>query len=279
MKIWVIARLTFFEAVRRRIVLAALLLGVAFLAVFGLGFNFIMDDLAQSGAGPNQLVQNEIANFLTLAGLYVVNFLTIMMSVLTSVDTVSGEIATGTIQSIITKPIRRWEIMFGKWLGFNIMLLLYVLLMAGGIMGLVWWIGDYTTPNGLQGIWLLWLNGMLMLSISLAGGAFLSTLANGVLVFGLFGVAFVGGWIEQIGSVISNQAAINIGIASSLILPSEAIWRRATFELQSPLVSAVGFSPFTAGGSVPSPLMIYYGVAYLLVVLGIGAWIFSRRDL
>jgi Cu-processing system permease protein len=277
-QIFIIARLTFFEAARRRILLAALILSLAFLVVYGIGFNFINLDLQRQGAG-SFLMLREIHNFLTLAGLYAVNFLTIMMTGLTSVDTISGEINTGTIQSIVTKPIRRWEVVIGKWLGYIFMLTLYVLLMAGGVQSIVYTIGDYTITGFWRGLGLIWLNGALMLSVSFVGGSMLSTLANGVLVFGLFGVAFVGGWIEQIGSFIQNQSAINIGILSSLILPSEALWKRAAFEMSSPVVTALGFSPFTSSQSVPSPMMVWYAVGYGTVMLLWAIRAFSQRDL
>ena len=98
----------------------------------------------------------------------------------------------------------------------------------------------------------MWLTILLLLGVSLLGGTLLSTLANGVMVFGLFGIAFIGGWIEQIGAFLNNQAAVNVGIVTSLLLPSEAMWRRAAFEMQSPLVAAMGVSPF-ASKSAPSP--------------------------
>lgn len=278
MAAFTIARLTFHEAARRRILLAALLLGLLFLAIYGLGLHFIRMEEARNPINTTA-GRNEIFNFLMLAGLYVVNFLTVMMTVLTSVDTLSGEIASGTIHTVVAKPIRRWEVVLGKWLGFVLMLSLYILMMAGGVALLVRWIGDYTPPNFLTGLGLIWINGMLMLSISLMGGALLSTLANGVLVFGLFGIAFVGGWIEQFGSLIGNQSAINIGIISSLILPSEALWRRAAYEMRSPLVSAVGFSPFTSGSSIPSPFMILYAMLFLAATLALAVRFFGRRDL
>lgn len=277
-QILVIARLTFFEAARRKILLAALVLSALFLVVYGIGFNYINVDL-QREAGGRLLFLQEIHNFLTLAGLYAVNFLTIMMTGLTSVDTISGEINTGTIQSLVTKPMRRREVILGKWLGFMFMLTLYVLLMAGGVQGIVYAIGHYVVPGYWRGLALIWLNGALMLSVSFVGGSMLSTLANGVLVFGLFGVAFVGGWIEQIGALIQNNAAVNIGIISSLILPGEALWKRAAFEMSSPVVTAIGFSPFTSGQSVPSPIMIWYAIAYALVMLTWAIWAFSKRDL
>jgi len=281
-RILTIARLTFHEASRRKILLAALLLGVAFLVVFGTGFYFINREI-ESQIGNRRVLQlNEMRNFLLMAGLYVVNFLTVMMTVLTSVDTLSGEIGSGTIHTLVSKPIRRWEVLLGKWLGFAGMLTLYLLLMAGGVMLFIYLLTRYTAPHPLRALGLLWLNSLLLLSVSLLGGTRLSTLANGVMVFGLYGIAFIGGWIEQIGSLIpqlpAHQTAINIGIITSLILPSESLWRRAAYELQSPLVAALGFSPF-GSTSVPSPMMVGYAVIYLLVVVVLAVRQFQKRDL
>ncbi len=110
------------------------------------------------------------------------------------------------------------------------------------------------------------------------GGTYLSTLANGVLAFGLFGVAFVGGWVEYVGWFTKNQVAVNIGIISSLIIPSEALWKRAAHLMESPLIAATGFSPFTAA-SPPSPTMVWYAVGYAVVILALAVRQFSRRDL
>ncbi|HJW91072.1 MAG TPA: ABC transporter permease [Anaerolineales bacterium] len=274
----VIARLTFQEAARRRILLAALLLGLVFLGIYGAGYHYVNVELSQAETAPGMIERNEIRNFLMMAGLYVVNFLTVMMSVLTSVDTLSGEIASGTVHTLLAKPVRRWEIVLGKWLGFTFMLTLYLALMAGGVFSLVYFISGYSPPHLLSGFGLLWLNAILLLGVSLLGGAMFSTLANGVLVFGMYGIAFLGGWIEQIGSFLQNQTAVNIGILSSLIIPSEALWKRAAFEMQSPLVRALGFSPFSAP-STPSPIMLVYAAFYAALALILAIRQFNRRDL
>ncbi|MEJ2264198.1 MAG: ABC transporter permease subunit [Anaerolineales bacterium] len=278
MAVITIARLTFREAARRRILLAALLLGLAFLVIYAIGFHYVNQELTSSRGAPDILQSNSIRNFLFMAGLYAVNFLTIMMTVLTSVVTISGEIASGTIHTLVAKPLRRWEIVIGKWLGFAGMLTLYLVLMAGGVTLLVRLIAGYTAPNVPMGLAMIWLNALLLLSVSLMGGAFLSTLANGVLVFGLYGIAFLGGWIEQFGSLIQNQTAVNIGVISSLIIPSEALWKRAAFEMQSPMVRALGFSPFSSP-SVPSPVMIWYAVFYTMAALWLAIRLFAKRDL
>ena len=278
MSTFTIAQLTFREAARRWILWVALLLGILFLIIYGIGFNEIQKDVTRQAGPRAQLEYNEMYNFLLMAGMYAVNFLTIMMAVLTSVDTLSGEISSGTIHTLVSKPMHRWEIVMGKWLGFAFMLVLYLLLMGGGVLLIVYLLTGYTAPNPSQGLAMMVFNAILLLSVSLLGGTMLSTLANGVLVFGLYGVAFIGGWVEQFGSLLNNQTAINIGIISSLIMPSEALWKRAAHEMQSPLVAAIGFSPFTSN-TVPSPLMLAYAVLYTLVALFLAIRLFSRRDL
>ena len=85
-----IALLTVHEAARRRILLAALLLGGAFLAIYATGFYFAHDNVTAE-----QLVDAQrriVFNMLAMAGLYAVNFLTVMASILIPIDTISGEI-------------------------------------------------------------------------------------------------------------------------------------------------------------------------------------------
>jgi Cu-processing system permease protein len=211
----VVARLTLKEAIRRKIVIGALLLGAVFLVVFGLGLYFVQQDMVRTGFYGNVMVRNQMYNFMTLSGLYVVNILYSAITVLVAVDTLSGEIASGTIHTLAAKPVRRWEILLGKWAGFALMLTLYLGLMGGGVMALAGGILGLRLHNAARGLALMWLNGMVLLAVTLLGGTLLSTLANGVVAFALFAVAVIGGWIEQIGSFVESQAAVNVGIVST----------------------------------------------------------------
>ena len=277
MAVGIIARLTLREAASRKILWAALILGVAFLALYGVGAYFIQREIVRENTALP--FRREMYNFMAMAGLYVVNFLVVMMTVLTSVDTLAGEIASGTIQAVVTKPLRRSEIVLGKWLGFAVMLVLYVALMAGGVAAVTVAVTGFVMPGLARGLALIALEGLTLLSVCILGGSLLSTLANGVLAFGLYGLAFAGGWIEQIGSLLRNEAAVNIGIVSSLLMPSEALWKRAAFEMQSPLTRELGsVTPFSAT-SVPNERMILYAVVYIAVMLALALRQFSRRDL
>jgi Cu-processing system permease protein len=279
--ILVIARLTFREAMRRKIVLAALLLGIAFLFIFFLGFHFIRQEFTQPGIGgrtPTELMRNQAYNFLILAGLYVVNFLSIAIAALITADSLAGEIQSGTIQSIVTKPILRTSVVMGKWLGHAFLLLLYLTLMGGGVVLGVWLMVQYDTPNWLAGIGLMYFNSLIIMTLTLAFSSTLSTLATGGAVFGAFGLAFIGGWVERIGTILGNQTAVDLGVASSLLLPSEALWSKASILMTSSLANLVGMTPFTSGNE-PSNLMIIYAVLYLAAAMAIAARQFGRRDL
>jgi Cu-processing system permease protein len=110
----IIMRLTFREAVRRKIVLAALLLGLAFLALYNAGLYFILYNLKnQPVTVATRIAQSEGFNFLFMAGMYAVTFLAVVMAALISADTLAGEIGTGTIQTLVAKPVRRAEIVLG----------------------------------------------------------------------------------------------------------------------------------------------------------------------
>jgi Cu-processing system permease protein len=276
MTILTITRLTIRETQRRRILWIGALMGVAFLVVFGLGFHFIFTDMTRSLSADE--FQFPLL-FLTLAGLYATNFLVIMVSVLISVATISGEIESHTIESLLTKPISRWELVAGKWVGYALIIFLYVLLLPGGVMLVVYLRSGFALENVISGLALIYLGGLIALTVSMAGGTRLSTLANGALAFMLFGIAFVGGWVEQIGAILRNETAVDIGILSSLLMPTEILWKKASSLFEPQLASGFEFAgPFSVA-SQPSDAMIAYSLFYLVLLFVLAIWLFARRDL
>jgi ABC-2 type transport system permease protein len=134
------------------------------------------------------------------------------------------------------------------------------------------------------------LEGMLLLTLSLFGSTIMPTLANGVVVFTLLGLAWLAGVIEFVGRVLASapdasgsNALLNIGTAVSLLLPSDALWRGASYYLESPtLLVALG----TARGGIPffssvppPPALIWWSLGYVVVVLAGAVLAFRGRDL
>jgi ABC-type transport system involved in multi-copper enzyme maturation permease subunit len=275
-----IARLTIRETQRRRILWVGLLMGLAFLTFFGLGLHFILGEMEREAG--QRLTPGEAAlplTFFAIAGLYATNFLVIMISVLTSVATISGEVESHTVDSLLTKPISRWEVIAGKWLAFALLIAAFVLLLPGGVLAVVYLRAGFTLSNVPVALGLIYLEGLVGLSVTIAGGTRLSTLANGAMALMLFGLAFIGGWVEQIGALLSNETAVDLGITASLLMPTEALWRKAAAVLEPELATGMDFAGPFATISQPSNAMIVYAVLYLALFLGLSIWSFSRRDL
>jgi ABC-type transport system involved in multi-copper enzyme maturation permease subunit len=276
MGVWVMAGVTFREAARKKMLWMALAAGGAFLILFGTGLHFQAKDFAAHGMSP--ILRREISFTMVTMGLYAVDLLTVLMTILTSIDTLSGEIASGTIQAIATKPVPRWQVLLGKWFGFCGMLTAYIAIMVGGVNAVTYTMAGVTARHLARGLSLMWMESIVLLSVTFAFATYFSTLTTGVLTLGLHGLAFLGGWIEQFGAITQTQRAVNVGVIASVLMPSEALWRRAAFEMQSPLASAMRISPFSTL-SVPSSAMIFYAVLYLVIALVIAIRRFSLRDL
>ena len=254
--LWVIASITFREAARKKILWTALIVGLGFLIVFGAGLHYQLTDLRTSNIAP--FLRYQILSATLMVGLYTVDLLAVVMTILTSVDTISGEIASGTIQAIATKPVARWHVLMGKWAGFAAMLAIYVGLMFGGTLAVGYWIAGVALQNPLRGGLLVYLECLLALTATFLMGTWFSTLTNGVIVLGLHGLAFLGGWLEQMSGFTESSRLVTLGIVSSLIMPSESVWRRAAYEMQTPLAGSLQFSPF-ADVSVPSGVLRHDG--------------------
>jgi ABC-type transport system involved in multi-copper enzyme maturation permease subunit len=272
-----IGRLTFVEARRRRILLAAVVCGLLFLAVYGVVVYFALRVPARPEA--QTLMMRQMAVYMiTAVGLYAVNLLVVALSVMLPVDTLSGEISSGVMQTLASKPLHRWEIVLGKWLVYLLMIAAYILLMAGGVVTLVWVLRGYAPSHLIETFGLMLLEAAVMLSICIAGGTRFSTVTNGIVAFAFYCLAFVGGWVEQVGTFVGNDAARYIGTSISLVSPADAVWRLALHVLQPPLMRAMELTPFSPA-SVPSPAMIVWAVGFIAVALIYAVRKFNTRAL
>jgi Cu-processing system permease protein len=275
-QLWIIANVTFREAARRKILWTALLAAAAFLSLFATGIHFQVKDVHFARVPP--LIRAQVLSSILQIGFYAVDMLAVLMTVLTSVDSISGEIASSTIHAIATKPVHRWQLLLGKWLGFAAMIAVYIALVFGGVVAIGHFIAHAQMRGSLQGASFIYLECLLVLTLTFLFGTIFSTLTNGVIVLGLHGIAFIGGWLEQIGTVTQSERLINLGILSSVIMPSESIWRRASYVMQSSVARTLDLSPF-ATRSAPSTTMMLYAVVYLFAALSLALYRFQQRDL
>ncbi len=270
------AGITLREAARRRILWTALIAGILLLAIFAVALH--LQVLEFQGRAMSPFLRYQVESGMLMVGLYTCDLLAVVMTILTSIDTLAGEISSGTIHAIATKPVARWHILLGKFVGFSGMVVAFVALTFTGTVAVAYWVTGVLPEHPVRGALLIVLECTVALSVTFALGTWFSTLTVGVLGLALQGVAFMGGWLEQVSGFSRSADIVTLGVFSSLVMPGESLWRRAAYEMQTPLAGSLSFSPF-ANVSIPSAVAVVYAGLYLIVALGVAIWHFSRRDL
>lgn len=279
-----IARFTLQEAISRRLILAGTLISLAFVGLFTLGFAMIYN-MGSEFSGPASDAQSQaiFGTIMTVLALYAVYFLSGFLALFLSVGAVSGEVDSGALHAVLAHPIRRFEFIAGRWLAYAGLICVYVAMMAGLLLLAARLISGYSTPDPVRAMLLIALATLVLLTLSLLGSTLLSTLANGVVVFTLFGMAWLAGIIEFVGVAVRNEAMINAATAVSLLMPADAVWRGASYYVQSPLflatLSSVSAGMPFASTTPPAASMLLWAVLYVVACLVGAALSFSRRDL
>lgn len=274
--LWIMAGVTFREAARRRILWTALAAAVILLAIFAVALR--LQVLEFQGRPMSPFVRYQVESGMLMVGLYTCDLLAVVMTILTSIDTIAGEITSGTIQAIATKPIARWQILGGKFVGFVAMIVAFVALTFCGTIAVAYAATGVLPEHPLRGFMLMSSECVLVLTVSFYLGTRFTTLTVGVLALGLQAVAFMGGWLEQVSGFSQSEHIVTLGVITSLVMPSESLWRRAAFEMQTPLAGSLSFSPF-ANVSIPSNTALAYAAVFAACVLAAALWRLSRRDL
>jgi Cu-processing system permease protein len=271
-----VAHLTLVEARRRRIVLAGAACAFTFLMVFCVALAVAFQEMT-ADASISFIERQVTLTAVMLVGFMAANFLSVMFAILLPIDTLSGEIDSGVMQTLASKPVDRAEIVLGKWVGHLLLALGYLLLVSGGIILAMRSAAGFFPAGLAQALPLLMLEITLLLTVAVAGGARFSTVTNGITALSFYGLAFIGGWIEQIGAFGGIAALRTIGVVVSLISPADAMWRLAAHHLQPELLRVTGL--LALGASTPTPLMVWWAAGFTVLTLLAAVRAFRRRAL
>ena len=275
-KVIAVAHLTLVEARRRRIVLAGVVCALTFLVVFTVAIAFAYRELV-ADASVSFIQRQGTLTAVMLVAFMAANFLSVMFAILLPIDTLSGEIDSGVMQTLASKPIDRAQIVLGKWLGHLGLALAYLLLVSAGLLLTMRGVAGFFPAGVPQALPLLMLEITLSLTVAVAGGARFSTVTNGITALGFYGVAFIGGWVEQIGALSGITSLRTVGVVVSLISPADSMWRLAAHYLEPEILRATGV--LALGASVPTPLMVWWAAGFTALTLLYGVRAFGRRAL
>jgi ABC-type transport system involved in multi-copper enzyme maturation permease subunit len=207
-------------------------------------------------------------------------------STLVAAPSIASDIESGIALAILPRPIRRSELLMGKWLGLAALVTFYAA--ASGLLELLGiWIGtNYLPPNPVAALAFVAAEGIILMTLALLLSTRLAPMTGGVIALVLFFVAWIGGIALAIGNAFDNETIKNIGIGSRLLIPTDGLWHGAIFYLEpSDFIAAAraagrarAGNPFFAEAPLPFWYLVAVG-AWFLGVLGLANWSFAKRDL
>ena len=273
-----LARFTLREALRRRLILAALLLTGVFLALYAVGTHFAVRELETSRL-LLPAFRPVLISHLLLTGIWVMSLASAMLAIFAASGTLSGEVDSYTIQAVAAKPVQRWEIVVGKWLGLGGMVVLYSVVTGALVIAIVWARAGYAPPSPVAALAAIAIQSLVLLSMTMLGSAFLPSLATGIGVFMLHAIAMAGGLEEQLGFVLRNETMQTTGVWVSMIVPSDVMAKLAASGLQTTIGATTAMPGPLNVLSPPSGWMAAYALLYLGACVALAAARFERRDL
>jgi Cu-processing system permease protein len=270
------------EALRRKVFAVVLLLTLAFLALYWLGVHFLYANLGN--VGPPAGVDAKTFVGATVFGLAMFGtlFLGTVLAAFLTLGVVSGDAERGLLQPLVVRPLGRSALLFARWAGAVAVCAPYVgavyvaTMVITGLTG-HWW-PDHLVAPGVE----LAAAVALIAGISILGSVFLSSTANGIAVFMIFGAGLVAGLLGTIGHGLNSHTLERAAKVAAYILPFEGLYQDALRELISRTTGLTGFllglGPF-GGGYTGGPGIRLWAVAYFALLALLATAGFKRRDL
>jgi ABC-type transport system involved in multi-copper enzyme maturation permease subunit len=255
-RVWVVARNTFREAVRDRV-----LYNLVFFALLMMAAAILV---GQISIGIEQMV-------IVSLGLSAISVIGLLIAVFIGVGMVSKEIDKRTLYALLAKPVRRWEFLVGKFGGLVLTLAVNTAAMTAGLFVALLYV-KHSLERGdlavLVAVYFILLKLALVVALALLFSCYTTPLLAILFTAGLY---VSGLFVEEMrafrGDTISPALQALLRWLSYL-LPN--------FENFDVMASAAH------GRAIPGALILQntaYAALYCIVVLAAASVIFTRRDL
>lgn len=203
-------------------------------------------------------------------GLTAVSLFGVVIAIFIGIGLVSKEIEKRTLYTVLSRPVRRWEFIVGKFFGLAGTLVVNAFFMAIGVFGALLYVAHkFQKPDAwvLVALYFIILQFVIICSLALLFSSFSSPLLSAVFAFSLF---VIGTFSED----LRNFAAMASGGTK---------WLATAVAYIVPNFSALNvISSVAHAQPVPAQLIVYntvYVLLYASMALCGAVLIFQRRNL
>ncbi|MGH2755377.1 MAG: ABC transporter permease subunit [Actinomycetota bacterium] len=279
---WTIARHTFRECARRRLLIVVPIATVGFIALYALGNHFAFR--SSSGITSSEMIDAQALRGASLLGLsmFVTLFLASSLGIFLTFSAVRGDAETGVLQQLVVRPVARSGLLLGRFIGAAIVCSIYVgFLYSSSVLITGWTGGWWPVSVVLPGLTLL--GGVIVvIGLTLLVSVFLPALPTGIVMFMVYGAGLLAGLLGQLGEGLDSPTLETIGKVVSWAFPFEALYQagldlltRGTTGLTRVIVQLGPLGGAESGGRV----LVLWSLGYVAAVGATALFAFTRRDL
>jgi ABC-type transport system involved in multi-copper enzyme maturation permease subunit len=203
-------------------------------------------------------------------GLTAVSLFGVVIAIFIGIGLVSKEIEKRTLYTVLSRPVRRWEFIVGKFFGLSATLVVNTFFMAIGVFAALFYISQkFVRADALilLALYFIILEFLIICSLALLFSSFSSPLLSAVFAFSLF---VIGSFAED----LRNFAAMTHGFTRWLA--TGAAYLVPNFSAFNVISSIAHEQPVAAQLVLQNTL---YALFYAIMALSGAVLIFEYRDL
>jgi Cu-processing system permease protein len=227
-----------------------------------------------------QLTAGQDVKIIKDLGLASIAVFGLFIAIFIGIGLVSKEVERRSIYSVIAKPVRRSELVVGKYLGLVLTIAINL-----AVMTAVWyavlaymswaetavfkeaWEAPAADPRMLVAVYLIFVQLMLVIAIALFFSTFSTPMLSAVFAFGLYVAGHFSADLKNFDVAVGDSPIRYVTTALYYFLPN-----MAAFDVKNAVVHA---QPIPAGYVGITTL---YGLAYVVALVAAAVWVFSKRD-
>jgi ABC-type transport system involved in multi-copper enzyme maturation permease subunit len=260
--IYNIAATTVGEAIRRRVLLVILLIGVLILAI---------------APGLSVLTARQELTVLKSLTLGIIQITSATIAIVLTVYMIPNEIERRTIYTILSKPVQRWQFLVGKYMGALAALAMMMGLMTVTLL-IVFWLmqRDNATPSTMMALAKAPMMFFFQMSLLAAVAIFFSTFVSPIVNFFLSGGTYmVGSMFSSVLETIKGNESLHPIFKALATVIHSLVPNFQMFNIQNPIINS---QSEIRGENLHFLNLGVYAVIYITILLIMGILIFDRRE-
>lgn len=213
-----------------------------------------------------RLTLGEFHRLLLDVGLGSINIFGVLIAIFVGIGLVNKEIEKKTIYTIVSKPVARYQFLVGKYLGLTLTLLVNTLVMAGGLL-LVLFAQSVPIESMLfKALGLIFMEFMVITAVALLCSTFTSATLSAIFTLATYVIGHLTADLKIFGEKMDEgmRAAVT---GLYYILPN-----LERFNLKGNVIHHIEVS------GTDLLLIVVYGLTYVSFLLMSASIIFQRRD-